>query len=492
MPTEESEFQAARFQSLSFTGIRKALTDIGYQIGQSEIGDETWRIQAAETRELLNRINTANDTLTNYLDAPFYRGILTGLNDAFIIDEEVARQFSEAAHFDGLIRPLLKGSDVHRYEVQFEDRFLIRIPSGWTESRTGISNQERAWEWFQTEYPDLAEHLAPYESQAKERHDRGEFWWELRPCDYYSEFEGEKIVYPVIADGPNFALDTEGYYINDKCYTIPRSDDALLAVLNASLSEFWVQAELSGLRGGFQEFRAVHVKQIPIANGVAENQTLEAKAAQMRSLRKERNQLNLHLPDYLTSYDDGPTLGDLSRPPSGLSETLLTKSEDDIDRYEKLRIDSVEVEREGDDLTLSVVPYVKPIDSVSDEYETNSRGYATLEPIRAMECSGLDTEQAELIESFVPYAVEEAGGFAGFRDNATATITPLDRLESLTLPALTDVRDGLADYREAVADAERLNEKIQRTDDLIDGIVYDLYGLTDEEIEIVEEAVSAD
>jgi len=37
--------------------------------------------------------------------------------------------------------------------------------------------------------------------------------------------------------------------------------------------------------------------------------------------------------------------------------------------------------------------------------------------------------------------------------------------------------------------AEELDEKIERTDTLIDEIVYELYGLTDEEIEIVEKAV---
>jgi hypothetical protein len=37
--------------------------------------------------------------------------------------------------------------------------------------------------------------------------------------------------------------------------------------------------------------------------------------------------------------------------------------------------------------------------------------------------------------------------------------------------------------------AEQLERKIERTDELIDEIVYDLYGLTDEEIEIVEAAV---
>ena len=40
-----------------------------------------------------------------------------------------------------------------------------------------------------------------------------------------------------------------------------------------------------------------------------------------------------------------------------------------------------------------------------------------------------------------------------------------------------------------MARAEELEAKIQRTDNLIDDIVYELYGLTDEEIEIVEEAV---
>jgi hypothetical protein len=40
-----------------------------------------------------------------------------------------------------------------------------------------------------------------------------------------------------------------------------------------------------------------------------------------------------------------------------------------------------------------------------------------------------------------------------------------------------------------MARAEELEEKIERTDDLIDDIVYDLYGLTNQEIEIVEDAV---
>ena len=86
-------------------------------------------------------------------------------------------------------------------------------------------------------------------------------------------------------------------------------------------------------------------------------------------------------------------------------------------------------------------------------------------------------------------AVAEAGGFAGFRETATKTNSLVDRLRKLTLPAVSDVESGLESYVRTKERAEELEAKIEETDALIDEIVYELYGLTDEEIEIVEEAV---
>ncbi|TKX52614.1 restriction endonuclease, partial [Halorubrum sp. SS7] len=52
-----------------------------------------------------------------------------------------------------------------------------------------------------------------------------------------------------------------------------------------------------------------------------------------------------------------------------------------------------------------------------------------------------------------------------------------------------DVADDLENYLDTKERAAELDAKIEQTDRLIDEIVYELYGLTDEEIEIVEEAV---
>jgi type II restriction/modification system DNA methylase subunit YeeA len=56
------------------------------------------------------------------------------------------------------------------------------------------------------------------------------------------------------------------------------------------------------------------------------------------------------------------------------------------------------------------------------------------------------------------------------------------------LPDVNDVVDDLENYLRTVERAEELDEKIEKIDDLIGEIVYELYGLTDEEIEIKEEA----
>jgi len=122
-------------------------------------------------------------------------------------------------------------------------------------------------------------------------------------------------------------------------------------------------------------------------------------------------------------------------------------------------------------------------------HETDQWGYTETEPLAALRISDLTEAEADLLEHFVPVAVDEAGGFADFRETATKTNSPVDRLRKLTLPAVDDVQAGLESYVETKERAEELEAKIERTDDLIDEVVYELYGLTDEEIEIVEEAV---
>ncbi|MDZ7688744.1 MAG: TaqI-like C-terminal specificity domain-containing protein [Halobacteriales archaeon] len=216
-------------------------------------------------------------------------------------------------------------------------------------------------------------------------------------------------------------------------------------------------------------------------------------AERMTTLKQDRAALNLSLLEYLgVSADDGlpetlegATLGDLYMPVSGVSDTPLARTADEL---ENARIGEVEVEDRDGRLVLRATARYKPENE--DEHETDRWGYTETGFHDVMEFVGLDDAEEALVREFVPVAVEEAGGFAGFRETATKSNSLVDRLKALTLPDVDATRDDLDRYTDVKARADELDDKIERTDALIDEIVYDLYGLTDEEIEIVEEAVS--
>ena len=100
------------------------------------------------------------------------------------------------------------------------------------------------------------------------RQDQGEHWWELRSCSYYDDFEKPKIVYPIIAKEPRFTLDLDNYFVNDKCFIVPRQDFYFLALLNSRLLFKIAKLSVSVLgdpnAGGRLELRSVHLRHLPI------------------------------------------------------------------------------------------------------------------------------------------------------------------------------------------------------------------------------------
>nr|WP_318247898.1 N-6 DNA methylase [Saliphagus infecundisoli] len=267
---------------------------------------------------------------------------------------------------------------------------------------------------------------------------------------------------------------------------------------------FKYKFETGALQGSYSDVWPQSVRHFPIPDentynsGYGDNSNITNYEEKLSSLfsdivesKSEKENLNLDLADYLGNYDDGSTLSDLSPiRPEGFADSILNESEGTTDEFETLRVTDIEIHRENDTLTIVAIPYVKPNESVQDEYDTNNRDYTTLDPEPAMVFQGLDEEMIALISGFVPYAIANEEG--GFSDNATKTISLIDRLEDITLPELDDVKEDIGRYREKVNRADELNDRIQEKERIIDELVYELYDLTEEEIEIVEDAVADD
>ena len=109
---------------------------------------------------------------------------------------------------------MLRGEDLRPWYQEDESRWLIGIPDQWTRQQFGHSLDEtHAWLSFQKKHPSLAAYLIPFAEAARKRQDKGEYWWELRPCVYYAEFAKPKMFWPELAKQPRFSWDTTGSFV---------------------------------------------------------------------------------------------------------------------------------------------------------------------------------------------------------------------------------------------------------------------------------------
>ncbi|MBK8147903.1 MAG: hypothetical protein IPK58_06710 [Acidobacteria bacterium] len=105
---------------------------------------------------------------------------------------------------------------------------------------------------FSDTYPAIFRHLDGFRERLVKRDDQGVYFWELRSCLYWKEFEEPKIILPAIEKRASFAIDESGVFGNDKT-NICVSPDAkfLVSILNSSISWWVIQQIASSKQGGF-------------------------------------------------------------------------------------------------------------------------------------------------------------------------------------------------------------------------------------------------
>ncbi|PSQ39440.1 restriction endonuclease [Halobacteriales archaeon QS_9_68_42] len=490
------------------------------KIGIDELDDGKWALMGPRERQVLNKLREFGASIgdrSQYLS----EGIVSGDNDVMFVDilSRDGETVEVRCPVDGnqytleseLVKPLLRGDYIERFG-SLDSTVGVIYPYEIVGGESRLIPEQK----LESNFPETYSYLSEFESRLRERGSENmEYpaWYALWCPREKQLFEAQKLIVPDVCQRSEFTLDDIGIYIADTAYGIvptrneQRHLEYLLAVMNSTLTWFFIYHTSPVLRGDFRRFKTSYLSPLPVPDASPEAereaaptfeesvQTDEKSLGERLSdlahvalgLHKEREAINVEPLDYIQLYSDGPALTDIGiyQPPEGVGDTKLAATKED---YENIRVGTVICDRKGENtVVIHATARYKPDDP--DAHETDQWGYTETEPMPAMRLSDLSETEADLVEAFVPVAVEEAGGFAGFRETATKTNSLVDRLEAITLPDPDDVADDLQRYREAVERAEELDEKIRRTDDLIDEIVYDLYGLTDEEIEIVEEAV---
>ncbi len=302
----KQDFIYAPVKHLTFSSLEEEVGAIGGRLDSRALAGDNWTLANAGEIDIFEKMKKIGTPLGQYTGGEIYYGIKTGLNEAFVIDRVTRdRLINEDKKSAELIKPFVVGDDVRKYVINSKDRYLILIPKGWTLARVG--NARDAWKWFSSNYPAVAEHLSPFATAAAKRHDKGDFWWELRACDYYSEFEKPKILYPDIAKESRFAFASEPLYFGNTVYFIPADDLYLIGILNSKLIFSFFKRHASVLgdadKGGRLRWFSQDVVKLPIRHIDFKNKTDKALHDKIVSLVERMLNLSKSLQKAKTPHD---------------------------------------------------------------------------------------------------------------------------------------------------------------------------------------------
>lgn len=302
----------SRGASVHTREVREELRNLESLIAENGIHDfpqvalrkEGWVLEDSRLLALFEKMKGEGPTLGEFTKGKMYRGVLTGLNEAFVIDEQTRKSLIAADRKSAeLIKPWLRGKDVKRWRAEWAGLYIIAVQSSgdadcsnpWKEAKT----EKEAREIFRRSYPAVYEHLMTFEEYPdpknpkkkiglRPRLDQGRYFWELRACKYYHEFESAKITFASIAPEPRFMFDDSGFYSNDKTQVLVNVPSAYVAVFN-SRAFFMIAAatSLAQRQGGFYEWKQKYMENLPLP---ALSQQAQRRLVEIeRTLRKGAN-----------------------------------------------------------------------------------------------------------------------------------------------------------------------------------------------------------
>jgi hypothetical protein len=159
-----------------------------HTVPKKRFGKSAWSLETNAVDDLMEKIRQNGVPLAEFAGVKPYRGVLTGLNEAFLIDTSTReRLVCEDSRSAEIIKPYLRGQDIKRWSPEWHELWIIVLKS----------SGDHAWPWtaaddaeetFRQTYPVLYAHMKPLEEKLRKRSDKGRYWWELRTCAYYDTF----------------------------------------------------------------------------------------------------------------------------------------------------------------------------------------------------------------------------------------------------------------------------------------------------------------
>ncbi|WP_236671918.1 TaqI-like C-terminal specificity domain-containing protein [Enterococcus sp. BWB1-3] len=263
---------------------------------------KTWTILSEIEESIKDKVEEVGTPLKEW-DISINYGIKTGLNEAFIISDETRKNIldncvtkTELRETHKIIQPIIRGKDIKRYIIEFQNLFLINVHNGYTTKENNLIKPICI-----DDYPAIKSYLSKFDDQLSKRTDKGVTHYNLRSLAYMDDFFKQKLIYPNMTKYLPFVFDENGYVTNQKCFIITGENIAYLtAFFNSSLFKFAFSSNFPELQGGTRELSKIFFEMIPVKKVTKEvNQIFYEKITKIQNFKKDNiydhNQLEVEV-----------------------------------------------------------------------------------------------------------------------------------------------------------------------------------------------------
>ena len=227
-------------------------------------GDAPWSILSRTEHSILDKMREKGTPLKDW-DVSIYRGVTTGYNSAFIVDNKTREALVSADPKSAdIIKPLLRGKNIQRFNSEWEGQWLIAtVPA----RKLDIED-----------YPSVEKHLLGFGKErleqngktlpdgTKARKKTQHSWFELQDATaYHEEFAKEKLLWIDLTEQGRFTYDSrEMFGLNTTFMMTGSSVKYLCAVLNSTLVTWYMQNTALNSGMGVTRWIGYTVERIPI------------------------------------------------------------------------------------------------------------------------------------------------------------------------------------------------------------------------------------
>ena len=353
-----------------------------------------------------------------------------GSDNIFIIDDKTIKQFRIESE---LYKKVLKGRDIKRWNLEWSHRYLF-YPYDANGSELNLEEYPNGYDYIRQYQDSLSKRVL----DGKKITEWGKQWFSFWRIRNPQAFIKQKILSPRVAINNSFALDCGGeFYLTDSSVAIvPKDIDMkyLLGILNSNLLFYIVKSTSPFVQGRYYSYTKTYLEKLPIKLP----ETQEEKKIAEQIIKKVNEILELHKSrvadiDAVLEGEETEKLYNFPKVTFNISDNA---------RFEKVKIDY-------------------------NKIFINSQDFVEI----------MDKKIRDFIEVYLDYNKEKLI----MAKDAKSLIL------NIPVPKSNEVLEDIIE--KCKIDRSQIKDKIQKLEDEINELIYQIYEITQEERKIIEDSL---